>query len=173
MNRANKKRNYDAYSNEHPVVRTHPETGKKILFVNWTYTKKIIGLEKEESDEILNKIWDPIMFFSNIQLDESEWDWYTENIDWIEYYVDNKTWAKTKIMSSEEAKEVNKVLTSEKKLSSDEYIELNTKIQILEQQISNKTFVLNENIFSPLIFIIALSIINILWFIYIYFRMKK
>jgi len=65
-------------------------------------------------------------------------------------------------MSSEEAKEVNKVLTSEKKLSSDEYIELNTKIQILEQQISNKTFVLNENIFSPLIFIIALSIINIL-----------
>ncbi len=130
-------------------------------------------IASEKDNEILNKIWDPIMFFSNIQLDESEWDWYTENIDWIEYYVDNKTWAKTKIMSSEEAKEVNKVLTSEKKLSSDEYIELNTKIQILEQQISNKTFVLNENIFSPLIFIIALSIINILWFIYIYFRMKK
>ena len=46
------------YSNEHPVVRTHPETGKKILFVNWTYTKKIIGLEKKESDEILKKIFE-------------------------------------------------------------------------------------------------------------------
>jgi len=46
------------YSNEHPIVRTHPETEKKILFVNWTYTKKIIGLDKEESDEILNKIFD-------------------------------------------------------------------------------------------------------------------
>jgi taurine dioxygenase len=30
-----------------PIVRTHPETGKKILFVNWTYTKQIIGLNKE------------------------------------------------------------------------------------------------------------------------------
>ena len=52
------KRNYDEYSNEHPIVRTHPETGKKILYVNWTYTKQIIGLEKEESDEILKKIFE-------------------------------------------------------------------------------------------------------------------
>ena len=56
--KGNKKKNYDSYENEHPIVRTHPETGKKILFVNWTYTKKIVGLDKEESDEILNKIFD-------------------------------------------------------------------------------------------------------------------
>ena len=49
--------NYDEYSNEHPMLRTHPETGNKILFVNWTYTKKIIGMNKEESDEILNTIF--------------------------------------------------------------------------------------------------------------------
>jgi taurine dioxygenase len=52
------KRNYDEYSNEHPIIRIHPETGKKILYVNWTYTKQIIGLEKKESDEILKKIFD-------------------------------------------------------------------------------------------------------------------
>ena len=50
-------RNIDEYSNTHPVVRTHPETGKKILFVNSMYTKKIIELSKEESDEILNEIF--------------------------------------------------------------------------------------------------------------------
>ena len=46
------------YSNHHPIVRTHPETGKKILFVNWTYTKKIEGLEENESNEVLSKIFD-------------------------------------------------------------------------------------------------------------------
>jgi len=56
--KGNSKKNYDEYSNTHPIVRTHPETGKKILFVNWTYTKKIIGLDKEESDTILNKIYE-------------------------------------------------------------------------------------------------------------------
>ena len=50
--------NSKEYSNTHPIVRTHPETGKKILFVNWTYTKKIVGLEESESTEILNKIFD-------------------------------------------------------------------------------------------------------------------
>ena len=46
-----------SYSNEHPIVRTHPETGKKILFVNWTYTKQIIGIEKE-SDRLLKEIFE-------------------------------------------------------------------------------------------------------------------
>ena len=49
--------NIDEYSSIHPIIRTHPETQKKILFVNWTYTKKIIGLEQKESDEILKKIF--------------------------------------------------------------------------------------------------------------------
>ncbi len=50
--------NLDEYSNEHPIVRTHPETKKKILYVNSMYTKKIVDMEKKESDEILKKIFE-------------------------------------------------------------------------------------------------------------------
>ena len=50
--------NLDEYSNKHPVVRIHPETKKKILFVNSMYTKRIIDMDKEESDEILKKIFE-------------------------------------------------------------------------------------------------------------------
>jgi len=50
--------NIDEYSSTHPIVRTHPETGEKILFVNWTYTKKIVEMDKKESDEMLKKIFE-------------------------------------------------------------------------------------------------------------------
>ena len=47
----------EQYSTEHPIIRTHPETGKKILYVNPTYTKKIIGVSEDESSKILNNIF--------------------------------------------------------------------------------------------------------------------
>jgi len=42
-----------AYEAEHPVVRTHPETGRKSLYVNGGHTVRFAGWTEEESAPVL------------------------------------------------------------------------------------------------------------------------
>jgi taurine dioxygenase len=42
---------------EHPVVRTHPVTGQKALFVNRGFTRRLLGVPRDESYGILNYLY--------------------------------------------------------------------------------------------------------------------
>lgn len=44
----------------HPVVRTHPATGRKALFVNKTFTTRLEGLTERENDHLLPLLTDHV-----------------------------------------------------------------------------------------------------------------
>jgi len=45
-------------TNIHPIVRAHPVTGRKALFVNPTFTVKINEVSRDESDGVLRFLYD-------------------------------------------------------------------------------------------------------------------
>ena len=46
---------------EHPIVRVHPESGERVLFVSPSFLKSIVGLSARESQVVLEFLWEHIV----------------------------------------------------------------------------------------------------------------
>ncbi|MBM3609595.1 MAG: TauD/TfdA family dioxygenase, partial [Alphaproteobacteria bacterium] len=44
----------------HPIVRAHPDTGRKSLFLSRLMTRNIVGMDRKESDALLEQLFDHI-----------------------------------------------------------------------------------------------------------------
>ncbi|NKY51286.1 TauD/TfdA dioxygenase family protein [Nocardia vermiculata] len=60
VSHARKAANADHQPVTHPVVRTHPVTGRKALFVNKTFTTRLEGLTERENDTLLPMLTDHV-----------------------------------------------------------------------------------------------------------------
>lgn len=57
----------------HPLVRYHPVTGKKSLFVNSSFCRRIVGFKKEESDALLEFLFRHVETSLDFQL-RARWE---------------------------------------------------------------------------------------------------
>ena len=47
----------EVIENRHPVVRTHPQTGRRLLYVNRGFTSHFVGMTSEQSLPLLEELW--------------------------------------------------------------------------------------------------------------------
>jgi taurine dioxygenase len=53
--------NRESFSSEHPLVRVHPESGERVLFVSPAFLRSIVGLSARESQVLIEYLWEHIV----------------------------------------------------------------------------------------------------------------
>ncbi len=84
---------------EHPVVRTHPVTGEKILYVNRIFTSHIVGLPRDESDALV----DQLCRHADVPEYQCRFRWQKNSVAFwdnraVQHYASSDYWPQERIM---------------------------------------------------------------------------
>jgi alpha-ketoglutarate-dependent taurine dioxygenase len=83
----------------HPVVRTHGETGRKLLYVNRIFVDHIVGLEPPESNALL----DSLCKQAEIVEHQVRWHWEPDSVAFwdnraVQHYACSDYWPSIRVM---------------------------------------------------------------------------
>jgi alpha-ketoglutarate-dependent taurine dioxygenase len=83
----------------HPVVRTHAETGRKLLYVNRIFVDHIVGLEPAESDALL----DVLCRQAETVEHQVRWHWEPDSVAFwdnraVQHYACSDYWPSVRVM---------------------------------------------------------------------------
>jgi len=83
----------------HPVVRTHPVTGRKCIYVNRIFTSHIVGLEPEQSDALLRLLCEQ----AHVPEYQCRFRWQKGSVAFwdnraVQHYAANDYWPQRRVM---------------------------------------------------------------------------
>ena len=83
----------------HPVVRTHGETGRRLLYVNRIFVDHIVGLEAGQSDELL----DLLCRQADVIEHQCRWQWEPDSVAFwdnraVQHYACSDYWPSVRVM---------------------------------------------------------------------------
>lgn len=84
---------------EHPIVRTHPKTGRRCLYVNAIFTSHVKDLPSEESDALLRRLYSE----STVPEYQVRFTWQKNSVAFwdnrsTQHYAINDYWPRARVM---------------------------------------------------------------------------
>ena len=84
---------------EHPLVRTSPDTGEKSIYANGVFTSHIVGMSREESDNLLGRLFQE----ARVPEYQCRFQWRKDSIAFwdnrvVQHYAANDYWPQRRQM---------------------------------------------------------------------------